>query len=228
MEANSEEAPLLATLYNSLANAYQQRNSSHQDRELAIQAYEKAISLQKKFNFRSDLAETLLKQGNLYLELNNFKQADNNFQQANKIFRSIKDKQGEADALKAIGDTLQFVKQHEEALNSYETALSLYREIGDKLGEANVLQELAKLAQTAQALEYLQQAQLLYIECGDIYNQSRNLLFIAEVLLDMGNKQGAEAALTNARNLATSINNTALQEYAQQQIRFLQDEDCDI
>lgn len=106
--------------------------------------------------------------------------------------------------------------------------MSLYREIGDKLGEANVLQELAKLAQTAQALEYLQQAQLFYIECGDIYNQSRNLLFIAEVLLDMGNKQGAYAALTNALHLATSINNAALQEYAQKQIRFLQDEDCDI
>ncbi len=65
MEAHSREAPLLSTLYNSLANAYQQRNSSQQDSELAIQAYEKAICLQRKLNFKTDLAETLLKQGNL-------------------------------------------------------------------------------------------------------------------------------------------------------------------
>lgn len=164
----------------------------------------------------------MLKQGNLYLELNNTKQADYCFQQALQIFRSIKDKQGEADTLKAIGDTLELLNQREQALNSYKTALLLYRDIEDKLGEANVLQELGKLAQTAQALEYFQQAQLLYIECGDIYNQSRNLLFIAETLLDVGNFEGAYTSFTNALDLATLINNTSLQEYAQKQIRSLQ------
>lgn len=114
---------------------------------------------------------------------------------------------------------MQFLKRSDEALQRYETALSFYRDIGDRLGEANILQEFGKLQENPQqALEYLQQAQKLYIQIGDIYSQSRNLLFIADAQLNMGDSNAAINSLTHAAELATTINYVPFQEYAQTRI----------
>ncbi|MEH1874363.1 tetratricopeptide repeat protein, partial [Nostoc sp.] len=112
---------------------------------------------------------------------------------------------------------LQFLKRSDEALQRYETALSFYRDIGDRLGEANILQEFGKLQENRQqALEYLQQAQNLYIQIGHIYSQSRNLAyFIANAQLNMGDSEAAINSLTHAAELATTINYAPIQEYAQ-------------
>ena len=124
-----------------------------------------------------------------------------------------------SDLLKVYGDVLQFLKRSDEALQRYETALSFYRDTGSRLGEANILQEFGKLQENPQqALEYLQQAQNLYIQIGDIYSQSRNLLFIANVQLNMGDSNAAINSLTHAAELATTINYAPFQEYAQTRI----------
>ncbi|BAZ63531.1 hypothetical protein NIES4105_92570 [Calothrix sp. NIES-4105] len=191
----------------------------------ALNRYETALSFYREIGAKLGEANTLIAIGDVLQFLKRTQEALNRYETALSFYREIGDKQGEANTLIAIGDVLQFLDRREEALNRYETALSFYREIGDKQGEANVLQEFGKLAQPAQALQYLQQAQHLYVECGDIYSQSRNLLFIAEAFLNMRNKEGAYASLTNALHLATSINNNELQEYAQKQIRFLQEQD---
>jgi hypothetical protein len=88
------------------------------------------------------------------------------------------------------------------------------------LGEANVLQQFGKLQDDpVQGLEYLQQAQNLYLEIGDIYSQSRNLLyFIADTQLKMGQRDAAVDSLHQAAELATSINHEPFIKYAQDKI----------
>ena len=220
IEAQGKESPILATLYDSLAQAYQQRYDSPQEREMAIEAYEKAITLQTKFGLKADLAESLKNLGNLYFELKDeVKKANDCYQQALKIYQEIGDRLGEANTLKAIGDVLQFLDRRSEALERYEQALAFYPDIGDRLGEANVLQEFGKLQDDpAQGLEYLQQAQNLYTQIGDIYSQSRNLLFITDVQLNMGQRDAALKCLHQAAELATSINYEPLIKYAQDKI----------
>ena len=221
IEAQEKEAPLLATLYESLAEAYEQRYHSQQERQLAIKAYEKAIALQTKLGLKADLASSLEKLGNLYFEFKNeVKLANDCYQQALKIYQEIGDRQGKADILIAIGNVLQFLDRRDEALQRYETALSFYRDIGDRLGEANILQEFGKLQENPQqALEYLQQAQNLYIQIGNIYSQSRNLAyFIANAQSNMGDSEAAINSLTYAAELATTINYAPFQEYAQSRI----------
>uniref|UniRef100_UPI002602F8AE tetratricopeptide repeat protein n=1 Tax=Mastigocoleus sp. MO_188.B34 TaxID=3036635 RepID=UPI002602F8AE len=125
--------------------------------------------------------------------------------------------------LKAIGDVLQFLDQREEALNRYQEALEYYRQIGDRLGEANILQEFGKLESNPQrSLEYLQKAHALYIQINDIYSQSRNLLFIAEAQLNLGEKDAAISSLTQASELAARINFQPFQEYAENKIAAIQ------
>ncbi|MGH8002553.1 MAG: tetratricopeptide repeat protein, partial [Brasilonema sp.] len=140
IEAQGKESPILATLYDSLAQAYEQRYHSPQERRLAIEAYEKAIALQRQLGLKADLADSLKNLGNLYFELQNeVKRADECYQQALEIYREIGDRLGEANTLKAIGDVLQFLDRRDEGLQRYEQALAFYREIGDRLGEANTL-----------------------------------------------------------------------------------------
>ncbi len=142
------------------------------------------------------------------------------YETALSFYRDIGDRLGEANTLKAIGDVLQFLDRRDEALQRYETALSFYRDIGDRLGEANILQEFGKLQENPQqALEYLQEAQNLYIQIGSIYHQSRNLaFFIANAQLNMGDSEAAINSLTHAAELATTINYAPIQEYAQSRI----------
>ncbi len=103
---------------------------------------------------------------------------------------------------------LQFLNRRDEALSRYEQALSFYRQIGDRLGEANVLQELGKLEDDPQqGLGFLQQAQNLYQQIGDIYSQSRNLIyFLADLQLQMGDKAAAINSLILGEELAAKIN----------------------
>ncbi len=88
------------------------------------------------------------------------------------------------------------------------------------MGEANTLQAIGKLQDDpVQGLEYLQQAQNLYLEIGDIYSQSRNLLyFIADTQLNMGQRDAAVDSLHQAAELATSINHEPFIKYAQSKI----------
>jgi tetratricopeptide (TPR) repeat protein len=124
-----------------------------------------------------------------------------------------------SDLLKVYGDVLQFLKRSDQALERYEDALKFYRDIGDRLGEANVLQEFGKLQPEPQAaLKSLQSAQTLYTEIGDIYSQSRNLLFIADTQLKMADSDAAINSLNNAIALASTINYAPLQESAQNRI----------
>ena len=260
IEAEEKEAPLLATLYDSLARAYQQRYDSYQERQLAIKAYEKAITLQRKLGLQADLASSLKNLGDLYFELKDeVKRADdcyqqalefyrevgarlgeantliaigdvlqflkrssealNHYSQALEFYREVGARLGEANTLIAIGDVLQFLKRSSEALNHYSQALEFYREVGARLGEANVLQELSKLQQNhTSALEYLQQAQNLYTQIGDIYSQSRNLRFIAELHLIMEQPEAAIDAFKQSAELASAINFVSFQEYAQSKI----------
>ncbi|WP_017316750.1 tetratricopeptide repeat protein [Mastigocladopsis repens] len=187
IEAQGKESPILATLYDSLAQAYQQRYDSAQERQLAIEAYEKAIALQTKLGLKADLADSLKKLGDLYFELKDeVKKANNCYQQALEIYRDIGDRLGEANTLKAIGDVLQFLDRRSEALERYEQALAFYRDIGDRLGEANTLKAIGDVLQflkrSSEALERYEQALAFYREIGARLGEANTLIAIGDVL----------------------------------------------
>ncbi|MEH2230363.1 MAG: tetratricopeptide repeat protein, partial [Nostoc sp.] len=187
IEAQEKEAPLLATLYESLAEAYEQRYRSQQERQLAIKAYEKAIALQTKLGLKADLASSLEKLGNLYFEFKNeVKKANDCYQQALLIYQEIGDRQGEANILQAIGDVLQFLDRRDQALERYETALSFYRDIGARLGEANTLKAIGDVLQflkrSDEALERYETALSFYRDIGDRLGEANTLQAIGDVL----------------------------------------------
>ncbi len=185
----------------------------------ALERYEQALAFYRDIGARLGEANTLIAIGDVLQFLDRRSEALERYEQALAFYRDIGYRLGEANTLKAIGNVLQFLKRSSEALERYEQALAFYREIGSRLGEANVLQEFGKLQDDpVQGLEYLQQAQNLYLEIGDIYSQSLNLLFITDVQLNMEQRDAAVDSLHQAAELATSINHEPFIKYAQSKI----------
>ena len=75
------------------------------------------------------------------------------------------------------------------------------------MGEANTLQAIGILQENLTlGLEYCQAALELYIQIGDKYSQSRNLIyFTSEILLKLGRQKEAVDALNRAIELAREI-----------------------
>ena len=133
------------------------------------------------------------------------------------------DRLGEANTLIAIGDVLQFLDRRDEALHHYEEAIAIYRQVGARLGEANTLHEVGKLQQNpTETLNYLEQAQDIYVLIGDKYSQSRNLLYIADSQVSLKQKEAALLSLQKSADLATEINFLPLQNYAIDKINEIQ------
>jgi tetratricopeptide (TPR) repeat protein len=186
--AQNPKDPLLATLYDSLGQAYERRiDQGRSIRQLAVAAYEQAIDLQTELGLESDLIYTLRRQGNLYFTLkDDVNQAIERYQQSFDLAKKLDDRLGEANCLQAIADVLQFQKRSSEALVNYEQALSLYRDIGARLGEANCLQAIADVLQFqdrySEALVNYEQALSLYRDIGARLGEANCLQAIADVL----------------------------------------------
>jgi tetratricopeptide (TPR) repeat protein len=83
------------------------------------------------------------------------------------------------DALQAIGDVLQFLKQSRDALSRYDEALAIYRTVGDRLGEANTLKAIGDvlqfLDQRSDALSRYDEALAIYRTVGDRLGEANSL-----------------------------------------------------
>jgi tetratricopeptide (TPR) repeat protein len=206
------DAAQLASLYQQLGHAYDQRYSSPKDRQFAIQAFRRVVQLQTQLGLQAELANSLEKLGDLYFELqDDVKQAIECYEQALQLYRQMGDRQGEADALRSIGKVLQFLAHYQEALEQCQQALQLYRQVGDRLGEANALfgigDSLHYLAQLQEALEHYQQALQLYRQVEFRQGEANALFRIGDVLQLLKHSQEVLEQYQQALNLYRQVGN---------------------
>lgn len=90
------------------------------------------------------------------------------YQQALAIFREINDREGESEALNAMGRAYDVLGQYSQALEVYQLALAIDREMDDRGGQGIVLNNIGdiytKLGQYTQAMEFYQQAVIFHRE----------------------------------------------------------------
>ncbi|NET35027.1 MAG: tetratricopeptide repeat protein [Cyanothece sp. SIO1E1] len=191
----------------------------------ALENYEQALAFYRQVGDRLGEANTLKAIGDVLQFLKRSSEALENYEQALAFYRQVGDRLGEANTLKAVGDVLQFLDRRSEALENYEQALAFYRQVGARLGEANTLKAVGKLQEDpAEGLNYLQQCQEIYVQIGDRYSQSRNLLFIAEIQRNLGEREATIYSLHQASELASEIGYEPLQQYAQSALENIQNE----
>jgi tetratricopeptide (TPR) repeat protein len=84
------------------------------------------------------------------------------FEQSLAISREITNRQGEANALSALGRVYDSLSQYGKAIDCYEQALTLYRAGNNKMAESDTLSRIGaqykQVGQREKALAYFQQA----------------------------------------------------------------------
>jgi tetratricopeptide (TPR) repeat protein len=83
------------------------------------------------------------------------------YTEAETLYRSSRDRRGQAAALVAIGDLEQTLQRATKAHEAYARAVEVYRESGDHTGQAQLLTRMAKLVEPTdrrRSDEYLAQA----------------------------------------------------------------------
>jgi tetratricopeptide (TPR) repeat protein len=151
--------------------------------------------------------------GQYYQRQTQMNEALRYYEEALPLFLQAKDRLGEANVRRAMGDVQQFRKEMEAALASYEQALGFYRQVGDRLGEANCYLAQGRVALQQEdyqkALDLHNNAYQLYYQIQDKYSQARLLYyrsFVYGAMDDMPHAlSDAEQALAIGRALDLSF-----------------------
>jgi CHAT domain-containing protein/Flp pilus assembly protein TadD len=116
-------------------------------------------------------ADRLFEQGNKQYNASQFEAALQSFQQALKIYREIKNSQGEKWALGNLGLAYHSLGNYAKAIEYQQQSLALARQIQDRKGEGQALTNLGlayyNLGDYAKAIEYHQQSLAIAREIQD-------------------------------------------------------------
>jgi CHAT domain-containing protein/tetratricopeptide (TPR) repeat protein len=107
-------------------------------------------------------ADCFLEQEIKLIDSKRFQAALQSLQQALTIYKELKDRQGEGQVLKRLGDAYYAQKDYKKAIEFQQQALVVAREIRDRELEGRALNNLGlaykELGDSAKAIEYYQQA----------------------------------------------------------------------
>ncbi|MDW8438775.1 MAG: tetratricopeptide repeat protein, partial [Chloroherpetonaceae bacterium] len=153
-------------------------------------------------------ADAWLLKGDLLLERSDHSGALAALQTALRLYESLNDRQGMANALNNIGNVHYRAADYESALRHYQQSLVIYQETGDKRGIAgshgNIGNVHYNLSDYSKALER-------YQRCLELYE-------------DIGDKQGVANALNIIGNVHYSLADYAnALRYYQQSLEFCQE-----
>ncbi|TVQ11012.1 MAG: tetratricopeptide repeat protein, partial [Leptolyngbya sp. DLM2.Bin27] len=191
LEETAPESPLLITLYNNLGEAY----AGKYNYQLALELYEKALTLAEAKTDPAGRSRALRNLGNALKNCGRPFQALDYYQQALSKYRELGDRNGEEKTLNRLGLTCEDLGQSPQALEYYQQSLAIAREISDRRGEEASLSNLGNayflLGQYQQALEYYQQSLLIAREIGDRRAEAASLSNLGNVYLSLSQYQQA-------------------------------------
>jgi CHAT domain-containing protein/Flp pilus assembly protein TadD len=174
-------------------------------------------------------ADRLLEQGIQQYQTSQFRAALQSWQQALAIYREIKDRLGEGNALGNLGNAYLYLGDYQKAIEYHQQCLAIMREIGDRQGEGNALGNLGlayrSLGDYQKAIEYQQQRLAIAREIGDrqgegailrnlglaydfLGNYQKAIEYLQQVLAiarEIGDRQGEGAVLGNLGNAYYSL-----------------------
>jgi tetratricopeptide (TPR) repeat protein len=124
-------------------------------------------------------AERLFAQGLSEARRYAYNQAISTYTRALSLYRDVKDREREGNALNALGNGYFSLNQYEKAIGQYEQALEIRREVKDRQAEAGNLENLGNayyhLSQFDKAIEYYEQALPIRREVKDRQGEGQTL-----------------------------------------------------
>jgi CHAT domain-containing protein len=131
------------------------------------------------------------------------------YQQALKSWRALGDRNGEANALQALGSVHDNLSERDKAMEYYSLALPIRRELKDRRGEAATLNGMAG-ANNAQgnlrkALELYQQVLAIRQELNDRRGVAQTFHSLGQVYRGVNNLKDAAANFTQALEIRQEL-----------------------
>ncbi|NEU76423.1 CHAT domain-containing protein [Hassallia byssoidea VB512170] len=147
--------------------------------------------LAQTVNPRKASADRLLQQGLQQYQTSQFTAALQSWQQALKIYREIKDRQSEGNALGNLGVAYDSLGDYPKAIEYQQQRLAIAREIKDRQGEGQSLGNLGNayhsLRDYPKAIEYQQQHLAIAREIKDRKSEGKALGNLGLAYYDLGN-----------------------------------------
>ena len=145
---------------------------------------------------RSPLLITLYRSlGDTYRRQYRYHEALERYEKSLLLAQSLKDLQGQADALNNLGLVYEDLASYEQAIDLYQQSINIAREIGDRLGEANSLGNLGiaydSLGQYQKAIDFQQQFLSIAREIGDRLGEAISLGNLGIAYKSLGQYQKA-------------------------------------
>lgn len=131
------------------------------------------------------------------------------YQQALKLWRALGDRNGEANALQALGAVHDNLNERDKSLEYYTLALPLRRELKDRRGEAAALGGLAGVSNAQgnlpKALELYQQVLAIRQELNDRRGEAQTLHSLGQAYRGQNNLKEASANFTKALQIRREL-----------------------
>jgi CHAT domain-containing protein/Tfp pilus assembly protein PilF len=144
-------------------------------------------------------------------DLESLQSAVRKYQEAVKLYRSLGNPDGEANALGKLGEVCFYTGENKGALNYSSQELLLRRSTGNRRGEAHALLYVGLVyndsAQKQKALDYFNQALLLYRSVGDRQAEPNVLNNIGWLYYSIREPKRALLNFTQALSLSRTVGN---------------------
>ncbi|MHA1269828.1 MAG: tetratricopeptide repeat protein [Candidatus Helarchaeota archaeon] len=156
---------------------------------------EKAEKISKKHEAQEDNPIKILNDGIYLFEDGKWWQSTKNFDQALKLFKNLKDQEGEASCYRHLGQSYKSMGYWEKALNNYHIALELVKKLDDKKGELdcliNIGSTLDSMGRWDDALFHLEKGLQLSRNLNDKKGEALCLINIGNILRQKGSWEEA-------------------------------------
>jgi len=164
------------------------------------------------------IAAALLRKAGICAYLGDRAAAREAAERALRAYRELRDRPGEAEALRELGFVHWRAEAYAEAIECTRGALALHRALGDVSGEATALHNLAELhrglGRPRRALEWYAEALPLHWSSSNREGEILTLFGRANALLQCGDAGGAREAYAAALELSERYGERTMQSRA--------------
>jgi tetratricopeptide (TPR) repeat protein len=207
----------IAEAYNNLGFLF----GNSDERDKALNYYQKSIKIQEDINDLEGLAQSLNNLGGFFAETGDHKNALKNFEKSLSTIEKNGDKKGTAQVLNSIAGIYYNQGDIPTTILYFTKSLKIYEEIGDKPGVAKLFNNLGSLymdkGDNKMALEYYNKSLKIQEEIGDKKGMAISLNNLASLYKSQGELKASlnyfikslfiHNQLGNKKAIANNLNN---------------------
>ncbi len=178
----------------------------------AKERLEKALQMaRRQAGNRTLEARALRSLGDLSMQINDLKEAQEVFDESLRIYLEIGNRLRQASTLTSLGELYHRVNRLVDAEKVYDDALSIYRDIEDRLGEATTLRSLGELYlrinRIADAEKVYDDALSIYRDIEDRLGEANTLRSLGDLFCRVDRLADAEKVYDEALSIYREIGN---------------------